>query len=148
MIMTAQSMPPREATALVEIYGLLERAPSINTVWHYTVFAQLRNLEEAGANRPGLGDLRVAERTSSHVRRIVAQINIADLPTPEVAPISGGGIAVTWDVGNREVQLAAFADGEVVCLTTENGAILEEPEGPSGAAPYTAALNWLLGRPA
>lgn len=146
MIPLAQSMPPQIHTPPELMYGFDRPSAQINAPWRYAALAELRFLEDTGQNRPGQGDLRVAERTSSHVRQILFQINLAELPTPVVAPISGGGISVWWGVGNREVRLSVFSDGEVIYLRIGNDVIYDDPEESPAETRYAAGLNWLLGR--
>ena len=148
MIALAQSVPLQMDQAWqVQISSTVEGAPPVNAPWRYAALAQLRTLEESGQNRPGQGDLRISDATSSHARQILAQMDITDAPTPEVVPISGGGIAISWSMANRELQLSVFADGEVVLLKTQDQAILEEPdERGLRNTYYIDGLKWLLGR--
>jgi len=152
MMPVAQSMPPH-GLAAEHGYLFLGAGPtadlrqSLNAPWRYAAFAQIRTLEEEGRNYPGLGDLRVTETTSSHARQILAQMNIAEVPTPTVVPISGGGLAISWNVGRREVQLSVFSDGDIVYMRTEGEAVVGEiEEGALSQARYVAGLEWLLGR--
>jgi len=73
---------------------------------------------------------------------------MAEIPTPTVAPISGGGLAISWNVGRREVQLSFFPDGELVYLKSEGDTILnpEEDDVAPNQAHYVNGLKWLLGR--
>jgi len=143
----AQSMPPNRIAA-EQVCSLLEASPAIGAPWRYAALAGIRNLEEAGQRRPGQGDFRVAESTSSHARQILAGIDMAEIPTPTVAPISGGGLAISWNVGRREVQLSFFPDGELVYLKSEGDTILnpEEDDVAPNQAHYVNGLKWLLGR--
>jgi hypothetical protein len=145
----AQSMPPRPPSDLVvQTYQPYGVTFAMNAPWRYAALAQLWDLQETGQNRSGQGDLRISDTASSRARQILGYINIGELPTPMVAPISGGGVGVSWEIGNREIQLSVFSDGEVVYLKIENDRILDEPEGVLDESQYSAGLKWLLGRAA
>lgn len=148
MIPVPQSMPPSTHVKAVRTEGTIEGCgASVDAPWRYAALAQVWNLETSGANVPGQGDFRIAEATSSRARQVLAQIQASELPTPEVVPISGGGIAVSWRVGAREILVSVFPD-EVVYLKIENNQIVDEPEGESPETRYTNGLNWLLKRAA
>ncbi len=85
--------------AQLEKMTLADSAP-----WLYSALAQLRDLEELGAVRAGLGDLRVADRTAMTARLLFSLINLADLPVPVVSPVSGGSVSVIWSMGPKEVK--------------------------------------------
>jgi len=90
--------------------------------WLPTLLSDLRSLETAGQNIPGLGDLRVSRATADHVRLLLTAISTAPLPEPTLAPFSGGGVALTCNLGNRELTLTAYPDQRdfVFMLKNEN----------------------------
>lgn len=148
MIPVTQSLPPNKP-ATECVYSLLGAVPVVHAPWHYAALAQIRSLESQGQNRPGQGDLRIAERASSQARQMLNQMDISEAPTPAVASISGGGVAISWNVGRREVQLSVFSDGDVVFLKTEDDVIVNrEGEEHLDQAHLVAGLKWLLAREA
>ena len=66
-----------------------------------------------------------------------------DLPIPFVAPVSGGGIQLEWNVGARELELHVMPDGSIQYLRAFGGDILDE--GPLKLNPIEtrALFAWL-----
>jgi hypothetical protein len=87
----------------------------------------LRTLETSGRNIPGIGDLRVAEATANNVRRLLTITAIAALPEPRLAPFSGGGVAISWPLGNRELSFTAYPNqNDFVFMRTDDNDLLVE----------------------
>ncbi len=78
--------------------------------WLPSLLSDLRLLETSGQDIRGIGDLRVAHATADHVRRLLTIIPGAYLPAPTLAPFSGGGVALTWNIGDRELTFTAYPD--------------------------------------
>ncbi|MBI5197979.1 MAG: hypothetical protein HZA19_05150 [Nitrospirae bacterium] len=49
-----------------------------------------------------------------------------DLPTPHLAPISGGGIQIEWNISQRDLEIEVIPDGSIRFLKAQNGEPLEE----------------------
>jgi hypothetical protein len=95
--------------------------------WLPTLLSDLRSLETSGENIPGLGDLRVSPATADHVRLLLTAISTAPLPEPTLAPFSGGGVALTCNIGNRELTLTAYPDQrDFVFMLNENDEPIED----------------------
>lgn len=90
--------------------------------WLPSLLSDLRSLELSGVNVPGIGDFRVAASTADHVRRLVAAMPTLSLPEPKLSPFSGGGIALTFSSGNKELTFTAYPNHEdfVFSLINEN----------------------------
>ena len=101
----------------------LDRVVGFGTArWLPTLLSDLRSLETSGQNIPGLGDLRVSPATANHVRLLLTAIAGAPLPEPTLAPFSGGGVALSCNIGNRELTFTAYPDHHdfVFIRTDEN----------------------------
>ena len=104
------------------------RSPQLEPVVHFdsapwfpSLLWELRSLETSGQNIRGIGDLRVARATADHVRRLLTIIPGAYLPAPMLAPFSGGGVALTWNIGDRELTFTAYPDhDDFVFMRTDN----------------------------
>jgi hypothetical protein len=87
----------------------LERATAVAQFpWLLPAVMRLRDLEMSGAHIPGIGDIRISEPTGDAVRRLLSRITLTDLPTPDVVPISGGGIGLRWELPRREVAFTIY----------------------------------------
>ena len=76
--------------------------------WLPSLLLDLRSLETSGQNICGIGDLSVTHATADHVRRLLTIVPGAYLPEPTLAPFSGGGVALTWNIGHRELTFTAY----------------------------------------
>ena len=111
----------------------LERVVGFESArWLPSLLSDLRSLETSGVNVPGVGDLRVAQATADNVRRLLtltAEAQLREpLPGPSLAPFSGGGIALTWNLGNRELTFTVYPEHEdfVFARTDENDQQIED----------------------
>jgi hypothetical protein len=72
---------------------------------------------------------------------------VRDLPRPQIAPASGGGIQIDWYLGDRDLEIAILPDGTTEFLLVEDDEPLEEGEItrdlPLRKA-YSAELNRIL----
>lgn len=101
----------------------LERVVEFESArWLPSLLSDLRSLETSGQDIPGLGDLRVSAATADHVRRLLTAISGVPLPEPTLAPFSGGGVALTCSIGNRELTFTAYPNHHdfVFIRTDEN----------------------------
>lgn len=91
--------------------------------WLPSVLSDLRSLETSGQNIPGVGDLRVSPATADHVRRLLTVISGKSLPQPIVAPFSGGGVALAFNISDRELTFTAYPEHNdfVFIRTDDNG---------------------------
>jgi hypothetical protein len=96
--------------------------------WLPSLLSDLRLLETSGQNIPGVGDFRVSHTTADHVRRLITITSGAPLPEPTLAPFSGGGVALTWSIGDRELMFTAYPDHDdfVFMRTDDNDELADD----------------------
>jgi hypothetical protein len=114
--------------------------------WLYSALTQLREVQQTGADIPGVGDLRIDEATATRARMLLAMIDFLELPTPHVAPVSGGGMSIEWALGPKEVKYALYPDGETIFYQVVNDEV--ESDGNISImqpAEVTEPLKWMLG---
>lgn len=51
---------------------------------------------------------------------------LENLPMPRINPVSGGGILLEWESGQRELELEVLSDGDVRYLKIEGGEPVQE----------------------
>jgi hypothetical protein len=112
-------VPQHNATQLEEM------AVSTGAPWLYSALCQLWDLENNGRMIPGIGDLRVREETASKARLFLSLVSITDLPAPVVTAASGGSVSIIWSMGDREVKLACYPDGQAMVFKCEDDEIVE-----------------------
>lgn len=96
--------------------------------WLPSLLSELRSLEVSGVDIPGVGDFRVAHRTADNVRRLLIVISGTSVPEPRLAPFSGGGVALTCSIGNRELTFTTYPDHEdfVFSRTDDNDELADD----------------------
>jgi hypothetical protein len=121
-------------------------AASVSTSsWFYLALTRVRELEESGGLIPGLGDLRIAEQTAMRARILLSSIEDTALPSPLVSPVSGGGLSITWSVGDKEVKLAFEPQGETACFKIENDEVLDDQLiNVLAHSPVAEQIKWML----
>lgn len=123
------NLRPEPLTFGQPITSLLERVVRYDSIpWMVPLLTELRYLETCGQLEPGLGDLRIAQATADRIRRLIAVVPGDYLPAPTLAPFSGGGLSVSWRIGNKELWFTAYPDHDdfVFMRTDQNDEIVED----------------------
>jgi len=108
-------------------------APQITTTanlngspWFYSALTQVRDIERSGELIPGLGDLRIVEQTAMRARMVLSSIEIENLPSPVISPVSGGGLSITWSLGLKEVKFFLDPAGETWFFKVEDDEVSDD----------------------
>jgi hypothetical protein len=113
--------------------------------WLYSALTQVREIESAGQVIRGMGDFQVAVQTAMSARKVLSGIRIQGLPAPSVAPVSGGGLSVTWTLGAKEVKLSFAPGGEAVYFRVVDDEVVDEvPVVFEVPSPVARHLKWML----
>ncbi len=137
---TAEVLTLNTQVAQLEKMTFASSAP-----WLYSALAQLWELEQSGALIPGLGDLRIADRTAATARLLFSLIDVTDLPVPAVSPVSGGSLSVVWSMGSKEVKFSCYPDGQAVYFLCREDDVLEDgPIDLAGGNSARTALRWMV----
>ena len=119
-----------------------------NAPWLYSALSQLHDIERAGRDIPGVGDLRITEPASLQVKTVLVLIDVKGaLPTPTLYPISGGGVGMKWNVGTREVEFTTFANGNTIVAKVDNHEFVDDSEltgNPQADRDLNNYLGWLV----
>ncbi len=107
-----------------------KRAP-----WRDNTLTALARLESLSANWDSYGSPPIQPAALQSARRLVSAIEIANLPTPAVAPISGGGLGLAWQLRNRELELEILPDGSVQYLAVASDPAAGTEETREGRLP-------------
>ena len=73
--------------------------------WKIVAFQKLSSLESLGHNWDGYGSPSVSSATRRAAATILAGLQNSLLPNPTVAPTSGGGIQIEWEIGRNAIEL-------------------------------------------
>lgn len=113
--------------------------------WLYSALEQVRELEASGRLIRGMGDFRITDQTAMRARIVLSTIDANFLPTPLVSPVSGGGLTITWSVGEKEVKLAFEPSGETACLKIQGDEVVEDQGiNVMEHSPISEQLKWML----
>ena len=113
--------------------------------WLHSALTQLRDLENSGELIPGIGDLRIPVETGMRVRLMLSGVGIKLLPSPVVAPVSGGGVSVVWSLGLKEVKFDFDPNGGVTFFKIEDDEIADDGQVLAFAdGSVTRQLHWML----
>jgi hypothetical protein len=85
--------------------------------WLPSLLSDLRRLETSERDVPGVGDFRVSQPTADHVRQLLTAISGTPLPEPALSLFSGGGVALTCSIGNRELAFTAYPNHDDFVFT-------------------------------
>jgi hypothetical protein len=96
---------------------LVHAVTSNSAPWLYTALSQIENREGTGELLVGVGDLRVNHAAADAARTAILAIASRDLPTPAICAVSGGGLGITWGVGDRRLEFTVYPDQEVTYTT-------------------------------
>jgi hypothetical protein len=84
--------------------------------WLVDTLKALARLAELKDNWDGYGSPPIRQAAFESAWRLVSVIEMEELPTPSVGPVSGGGIGIVWQAATRELQIEILPDGSVEFL--------------------------------
>lgn len=77
--------------------------------------------------------------------QLLIGIDLDELASPRIVPVSGGGVQLEWEVGARELELEIINDGSIRYLKVERGEPIEESEvALSNRVQIGFLLTWLI----
>jgi hypothetical protein len=87
----------------------------------------LAELARLPDNWDGYGSPPLQPRALSTAIRLLSAIDADELPTPELCPVTGGGIGITWQLPPRRLEIEVLPDGslEYLAVAAEPGAGVE-----------------------
>ena len=134
-----------ESVKLPPVTQLEKAAMADSAPWLYSALSQLRTLEDEGRLQPGIGDFRTSPASARAARLMLATVAITDLPGPVVSPVSGGGLSITWVVGEREVKFAFYPDGQAMLFTCVDDDVVTPGEVVLGnTISVNEPLKWMV----
>lgn len=130
------------STSLFASAALFESAP-----WLNDALARVHELEQAGQNYPGVGDLQVPAATGSATRILLSNIDVPVLRKPDFSVASGGVMVLSFNTAQREAEFTIFPSGAVILNLSQGGELTSDAElSPSDRRQVKDAVLWALGR--
>jgi len=94
--------------------------------WQKDVLIRLLELIRLPKNWDSYGSEPPRQSVANLTWIILGTLELEHLPTPFIAPVSGGGLQIEWQIGNRGLELEILIDGLVNYLKTEGAESIEE----------------------
>lgn len=117
----------QQTTRTVSTAQLVSQTVSVTTLWLTSVLSALAQLQREGALIPGVGDLRIPDATLDCAGRVLSSIRQYLLPTPNVGPVSGGGVSIVWELDDQQVEVVVFPGERVLLSNSRSGELTEDP---------------------
>jgi len=114
--------------------------------WLTSALADVARIAELPQDWDGYGSAPLGIKEREHVTKLLSSIDNADLPAPNVVPISGGGIQIEWQHNARELELEIVEGSEdLMFLKVSSDGMMEENSYPIADSDRTRELlDWLI----
>jgi hypothetical protein len=101
---------------------LTETEDSPDSSWHCSAVDAVFRLGGLTANWDGYGSPPIKQAALRKALALLDGIQNYDLPTPEICPVTGGGIGIAWHQQTHELEVEILPDGsaEFVIVEREN----------------------------
>jgi len=114
--------------------------------WLTSALADVARIAELPQDWDGYGSAPLGIKEREHVTKLLSSIDNADLPAPNIVPISGGGIQIEWQHNARELELEIIEGSEdLMFLKVYPDGMMEENSYPIADSDRTRELlDWLI----
>jgi len=114
--------------------------------WLTSALTDVARIAELPQNWDGYGSAPLGIKEREHVTKLLSSIDNADLPVPNIVPISGGGIQIEWQHNARELELEIVEGSEdLMFLKVYPDGMMEENSYPIADTDRTKELlDWLV----
>jgi len=100
-------------------------------------------LRRLDANRDSYGSPSIRAEALQSAALVLQLVDALQLGSGHVAPVSGGGVQLSWRIGDRELDVELLPGGSALYLTAEGDAT-EEGEIALNQDALRALVRWLL----
>jgi hypothetical protein len=94
--------------------------------WLVAALERIHEIEKSPRNYPGIADLTVTKQTAMYARSVLGSLLSPDLPSPVVAPLSGGALGVAWSIGSRELEAVIYPDNKTSFVASDGDEVIAE----------------------
>lgn len=108
--------------------------------WKHIVFTRISKFERGTAGQDAVNTFNISEQVARSVRSQLSKVSLQSLPLPNVVPLSGHGLSLSWSTGTRSVEMTAFADGEITIDALDANQYVDRPENED----LESVLTWLV----
>jgi hypothetical protein len=91
----------------------LDTTPLTSRPWLLAALSAISELAALPHNWDGYGSPRIGSSALVKAIQLASVVGVDELPVPEVCPISGGGIGLQWEVGDRELEFTIYPNGTI-----------------------------------
>jgi hypothetical protein len=119
--------------------------PSYIAPWLVSALERIHEIEKDPRNYPGIANLTVTKQTAMYARSVLGSLLSLDLPSPVVAPLSGGALGVAWSIGSRELEAVIYPDNATSFVASFGDEVVaEDTFADQDTASLESALTQLL----
>lgn len=79
--------------------------------WLLPTVSAISGLAGLPDNWDGYGSPKVSQTALVRTIQLAASISCEELPIPTVCPVSGGGVGISWELGDRELEFTVYPNG-------------------------------------
>lgn len=120
-------------------------------LWLASAVAKVQELADLPEGWDGHGSRRIQPASMANMLRILDAIALAyaDVPSPHIAPISGGALQAEWSLEGRDLEIVTRSDGSIHYLQTDGDDVDDMRDGILSASDDAALcqlLDWLIDR--
>jgi hypothetical protein len=114
--------------------------------WLTSALADVARIAELPQDWDGYGSAPLGMKEREHVTKLLSSIDNADVPAPNIVPISRGGIQIEWQHKARELELEIVEGSEdLMFLKVSSDGMMEENSYPIADPDRTRELlDWLI----
>lgn len=88
--------------------------------WQFRVIEQITTLRDLPANWDSYGAPSISDAVLERAMELTAVAGLPNVPPPIVLPLSTGGIQLSWEIGQREVDFEIGPDLLASVIFSEN----------------------------
>jgi hypothetical protein len=134
-------------TALIEpVSSYWQRSTSFLTSadWLREALFGLRRLAEFPEDWDGYGSPALTGAAVSQSRQVILELARAGVLSPDIRPVSGGGLQLEWRHAGRELELGVLPNGDLEFLVVLDGNHMVEGALPR-AELAPKLFDWVFG---
>lgn len=97
-------------------------------LWLKDAQDELHKLKELPENWDSYGSSRIKDKAVKTTANLLVDTAKFGMPKPYIFPVSGGGLQLEWQQGNKELEIEILPNGKIEYLKVNENGEMEEGE--------------------